>query len=126
MNFSYSLSCIAEQDLIEIWNYISADSPTAANDLLDRLFDKFELLTQHPLMGVRREELLTNMQLSCRELSGLLSILERPDLHRQNPSWRQRLGCIILTSEFGRIVRALAVNQERGPPFHDGLALAPH
>jgi toxin ParE1/3/4 len=41
----------AEADLIQIWLYIAGDNPEAADALLDRIDQQFELLAATPYMG---------------------------------------------------------------------------
>ena len=53
----YRLSTLAEQDLDEIWSYVTKDaSPTTADRLIDAIFDRFELLVEQPRMGRNRPE----------------------------------------------------------------------
>ena len=53
----YRLSDLAEQDLDEIWSYVAEDaSPTTADQLIDAIFDRFELLVEQPRMGRNRPE----------------------------------------------------------------------
>jgi len=47
----------AEADLIQIWLYIAGDNPEAADALLDRIDQQFELLAANPSMGRSRPEL---------------------------------------------------------------------
>jgi toxin ParE1/3/4 len=47
----------AEQDLIEIWSRIAADNPTAADRLLDRIEERWELVATQPRIGVAREDI---------------------------------------------------------------------
>jgi toxin ParE1/3/4 len=51
------LSRLAEQDLLEIWNYIARDNPDAADRFVDLLVQKCEFLADSPEIGRRREEL---------------------------------------------------------------------
>ena len=53
----YVLSRAADRDLDGIWNYISEASVDAADRLITRLLDSFEVLAQHPGMGHRRPDL---------------------------------------------------------------------
>ena len=54
---SYRLSDLAEQDLDEIWSYVAEDaSPTTADQLIDAIIERFELLADHPHMGRARPE----------------------------------------------------------------------
>ena len=50
----YKLTPRAQQDLRDIWNYIAPDDERAADKLLNRLLDKFELAAEHPEMGSPR------------------------------------------------------------------------
>ena len=53
----YRLPALAEQDLDEIWSYVTKDaSPTTADRLIDAIFDRFELLVEQPHMGRNRPE----------------------------------------------------------------------
>ena len=52
----------AQEDLTEIWLYIAADSPTAADSFLDLILEKCSLLCQTPQMGRSREELLSGLR----------------------------------------------------------------
>jgi len=47
----YILSPDADQDLTDIWDYIAADSIDAADRWIEKLFDAFESLAQHPSLG---------------------------------------------------------------------------
>ena len=53
----YTLTLRAQQDLREIWLYIAEDNERAADRLLNRLLDKFELVAEHPEMGTARPAL---------------------------------------------------------------------
>jgi toxin ParE1/3/4 len=53
----YRLSELAEQDLLETWLYVAADtSVERADRLLEAIGQRFELLAEHPRMGRRRPE----------------------------------------------------------------------
>ena len=47
----------ARADLLEIWNYISEDSPENADRVLERLYAAFTRLAETPGMGHHREDL---------------------------------------------------------------------
>lgn len=47
----------AQTDLLEIWTYIAADSPVAADKVLDDIDAAAELAGRNPAAGRRREEL---------------------------------------------------------------------
>ena len=54
---SYRLSALAEQDLEDIWSYVAEDaSPSIADQLIDTIFDRFDLLVDQPRMGRNRPE----------------------------------------------------------------------
>lgn len=53
----YRLTPRAAQDLRDIWNTIAIDNERAADKLLIRIFEKLELASQQPKMGVARPEL---------------------------------------------------------------------
>ena len=54
----YLLSDNAQIDLEEIWFYIAADSPTAADRWTDKLYDAFALLARNPRIGHTRKDLI--------------------------------------------------------------------
>ncbi len=47
----------ALNDLAEIWEYIGANNPDAADRLLDNINDKVKLIAESPYIGREREEL---------------------------------------------------------------------
>ncbi len=47
----------AQGDISDIWLSIAIDNEPAADRLVERLFRKAELATNHPLMGAARPEL---------------------------------------------------------------------
>ncbi|MGO4832352.1 type II toxin-antitoxin system RelE/ParE family toxin [Rhizobiaceae sp. 2RAB30] len=53
----YRLTPRAQRDMRDIWRNIALDNEKAADKLLNRLFDKFELAAGHPEMGPVRPEL---------------------------------------------------------------------
>jgi toxin ParE1/3/4 len=53
----YKFTEQADQDLIELSAYVSTDSPQAGFRLIDRVFQKCQLLAENPALGVRRDEL---------------------------------------------------------------------
>jgi plasmid stabilization system protein ParE len=54
---AYVLSPAALQDLQDIWDFISADSESAADKLEDEFFEAFGRLAQRPRMGHTRTDL---------------------------------------------------------------------
>lgn len=52
----------AETDLVEIWVYIAQDNPTAADELLNIIDDKCITLSESPLIGKARDELVPGVR----------------------------------------------------------------
>jgi len=50
------LSRLARDDLVDIWVYVAASNPRAADSVLDRIHDVFLLLAENPLAGRERTE----------------------------------------------------------------------
>jgi len=55
-------SPLAEQDYRDIWRYIAADNPDAADRLLRRMDGKLELYAEHPRMGSPRDGLAPGLR----------------------------------------------------------------
>lgn len=53
----YKLTPRAQRDMRDIWRNIALGNEKSADELLDRLFDKFELVAGHPELGPARPEL---------------------------------------------------------------------
>src|SRR5580693_1480692 len=53
----YVLSREVERDLEELWEYIAFDNLSAADRVVKKLFDAFELLARNPELGHLREDL---------------------------------------------------------------------
>lgn len=53
----YQLTPEADNDLIEIWLFISKDSLESADRVIDRLTAAFEMLAHHPKVGAERSDL---------------------------------------------------------------------
>lgn len=47
----------ADEDLIEIWTHIAADSATAADRVLDAIEARWQQLARHPYSGVARDDI---------------------------------------------------------------------
>ncbi len=47
----------ARSDLIEIWLYIGADSPTAADAVLEGIAQRLNHLVRYPFSGLKREDI---------------------------------------------------------------------
>lgn len=56
MGYLFRLSTLSQSDLRDIWDFISSDSMQAADRVLDRLIDCFQMLAQFPGAGRRRPE----------------------------------------------------------------------
>lgn len=52
----------ARQDLIDIWTFVAADSPVAADRLLDRVDAACQRLLDHPASGAAREDIRPGMR----------------------------------------------------------------
>ena len=52
----------ARVDLLQIWNYIANDNPSAADRMLDRIDAACNLLGNKPLMGQARPELAPGLR----------------------------------------------------------------
>lgn len=55
-------SSAAQSDLLEIWDYIAADSPGAADRMIDRFAATVAMLQEHPLAGRARPELADGLR----------------------------------------------------------------
>ena len=55
-------SPLAEQDYRDIWRYIAADNPGAADRLLRRIDSKLELYAQNPALGTARDGLAPGLR----------------------------------------------------------------
>ncbi|MFS8049606.1 type II toxin-antitoxin system RelE/ParE family toxin [Rhizobium sp. BR 314] len=53
----YKLSPRASEQLRGMWRHIAERNEPAADMLIQRLFEKFELAAEHPEMGVARPEI---------------------------------------------------------------------
>jgi toxin ParE1/3/4 len=58
----FTLTARAEEDLIEIWTYIAADNPAAADRLLDSLDDVFRRVAANPRLGPVRPDLAEGLR----------------------------------------------------------------
>jgi toxin ParE1/3/4 len=47
----------AEEDLIDLWQYVTQDNPGAADRLLDEIEDKCALLAANPQLGPARPDI---------------------------------------------------------------------
>jgi toxin ParE1/3/4 len=53
----------ARQDLIDIWTWIAADNPRAADRLLDLIDEKLLLLAENPRLGPVRPDIAPDLRL---------------------------------------------------------------
>ncbi len=52
----------AKDDLIEIWLYIAADSPSAADIFIDYLYEQAKKLCSNSELGRKRDELIAGIR----------------------------------------------------------------
>jgi toxin ParE1/3/4 len=53
----------AQEDLIELWTYIAADDPAAADRLLEEIEDKLLMLATRPRLGPSRPDIAPGLRL---------------------------------------------------------------
>lgn len=82
MTVGYDFHPEAETDLTDIWDYIAADSPAAADRVIDAILKRLDSLVKFPLQGHRRSD-LTSRPLRFVEVDEYL-IAYAPD---QKPLW---------------------------------------
>ncbi|KYC41996.1 plasmid stabilization protein [Scytonema hofmannii PCC 7110] len=58
----YRISTQAMQDLENIWNYVAEYSPQAADNLFDKLREKFPKVAKFPQMGQQRFNLAPSLR----------------------------------------------------------------
>ena len=51
----------AQEDLIDIWEFLTEDHPESAKRIMKTFRDKFEMLLKHPLMGRERNEIFIGL-----------------------------------------------------------------
>ena len=52
----------AEEDLIDIWNYIAQDNPQAADNLLDEIDARSTALASSPYLGAARPDIAPELR----------------------------------------------------------------
>lgn len=57
MRATYLLTPRAIHDLDTIWNYIAQENPAAADRVQGAIFEEFDGLARHPLLGSKRTEI---------------------------------------------------------------------
>ncbi len=62
MSEAYRVSSAAEDDLVEIGEYLAQFSPDAATRQIVAILDKFPRLGAQPGIGAKRDDLLTGLQ----------------------------------------------------------------
>ncbi|MSV31558.1 MAG: type II toxin-antitoxin system RelE/ParE family toxin [Bryobacterales bacterium] len=92
----------AAQDLDDIWEYIAADSPEAADRLIGEIYDQLLALASTPGMGHRREDLaedrpllfwpVGNYLVLYRTIKGLVEVVAVAHGKRDIPSFIGRRG----------------------------------
>ncbi len=60
----FTLTARAEEDLIDIWTYIAADNPAAADRVIDRIEDMFGRVATNPQLGQARTDLAEGLRYS--------------------------------------------------------------
>ncbi|MBN9062451.1 MAG: plasmid stabilization protein [Rhizobiales bacterium 65-9] len=60
--FPFKVAKEAEDDLIGIWRYVAEQNPRAADALLDRFDRRWRLLSEHPLSGPPRDDVLPGLR----------------------------------------------------------------
>lgn len=56
-------SARAKEDLIELWSYIAADNPTAADHVLDTINENLHMLAGNPRLGPARPDIAEGLRL---------------------------------------------------------------
>lgn len=52
----------AEDDLLDIWEFIAKDDPSAANNIVHKLDARSHELLKHPKMGIARNDVAKGMR----------------------------------------------------------------
>ncbi len=52
----------AVSDLVDLWTYIAENNPKCADQFVDQIYAKCETLTEPPMMGRERKDLLPGMR----------------------------------------------------------------
>ena len=58
----YRLTAKAEDDLLNIWQYIAEDNPQAATNLLNTLNENFVLLAENKYIGMARPDIMPELR----------------------------------------------------------------
>ena len=62
MKSRLNVTRLAEEDLLSIWDYVSDDNVTAANELLTSIESKFVVIQSQPNAGVLRSDLVPGIR----------------------------------------------------------------
>ena len=57
MNWALERSHEARTDLIDIWSYIAAENPDAADRQIDKIEAIFNRLREYPMLGAKRDDI---------------------------------------------------------------------
>lgn len=76
----HRLSPEAQEDLLDLWEYIAADNTDAANHVIDTLFRAFDDPAEHPRTGHARPDLAGDRPLLFWPVGPFL-IISMPDQH---------------------------------------------
>jgi len=60
----YRITRLAEADIEEVWLHIAQDRPSAADRMMNRFHERFELLGANPEIGEQRPDLADNLRQS--------------------------------------------------------------
>jgi len=61
---NYRITRLAESDIEKVWLHIAGDRPSAADRMMDRFHQRFELLGSNPEIGELRPDLADNLRQS--------------------------------------------------------------
>jgi len=61
---NYRITRLAEADIEGVWLRIARDRPSAADRMMDRFHERFELLGANPEIGELRQDLADNLRQS--------------------------------------------------------------
>jgi len=56
------LSRLARADLLDIWTYVAANDPSAADRILDRIEGVFRSIAEHPELGRERPDIASGLR----------------------------------------------------------------
>jgi toxin ParE1/3/4 len=56
------LSRLARTDILDIWTYVAADNPAAADHVLERIERVLQSISEHPEMGRERSEIMPGLR----------------------------------------------------------------